>query len=233
MRKFNLIKYHNDLKTLNINHLTLQENKIFIKIIQEVQNKQEEEVIIPFSSFSKILKKNITKSELIDLINSATNKAISSFITITNEADNKIIKFSFFNEFIIEKSEGRVKAQINHRFLYLINELIKNYSTLLLSEAVQFKSKYSLLMYKKIREFYNKGKLQMTWEHFKEYLGLPNADRVYINNKILSRLEVELPKVFKEFNMIKIKLGRKLSKIEFTWKCESNRYKLNKITNKP
>lgn len=216
MKKLEIIKYHNDLKSVNINHLTLQESKIFIKLIQEVQNKQDELLKIPFSDFQNILNQNYTLNELVDLIENSTKKAISSYITITNKEKNEVTIFSFFTRFKIFLNEKMVEAQVNKDFLYLINELIKNYSTLFLSEVIQFKSKYSLLMYKKIREFYKQERLELNIDTFKEYLGIQKANIRFINLRVLNQVNKELPKIFKNFSMEKVKKGREISKYIFT-----------------
>lgn len=215
MKRLEIIKYHNDLKSLNINHLTLQEAKIFIRLIQAVQDKQDEVLNISFNDFREALTRNTTDKELIELIKKTTDKAISNYITITNEDKTIITKFTFFNEFEINTNTKKVKAQVNKKFLYLINELIKNYSTLLLSEAVQFKSKYSLLMYKKIREYYKQEKLILNINTFKTYLNIEDKTIRFILQRVLNQITKELPKIFKDFSISKEKDGKAIKNIVF------------------
>lgn len=227
MRKLEIIKYHNDLKTLNINHLKLQELKIFIKLIQCVQDKQEEILNISFNEFRETINNNITDKELTENINNAVKKAISSYITITNKDKTLITHFTFFNKFQIDIKNKVVIAQVNKEFLYLINELIKNYATLILSDTIQFKSKYSLLLYKKIREYYKQEKLILNFKTFKQYLNVEDKPIRYINDKIIKQIKTELPKIFKDFKIEKVKEWKTIKNIVFSWKYESNKDKLN------
>lgn len=216
----NLIKYNNDLQSIKITSLTTWEFKIWMYILLNVKNKQEQEVVITFEDIRN--KIGITKNneKIYQLLKSTSNKLISQNITFINKDDTEFTQFNFFDEFRADKKNGLLKIQVNKKFLYIVNELIKNYSVLNWEDVKVLKSKYSLQMYKLIREFKQQEYLEFTIDKFKSIFNLKNKAARYINDKVLIPIQKELPLVIKEFKLERIKDYKTapIKKIKLTWK---------------
>lgn len=214
--KSHLVKYHNDIQSLKINHLNKRELEFFIVLLYSVQNSQEKFVEIKYEYFRKKLgflgESNKTIYKFLD---NATNKMLLQTIRISD--DKKFLKFNFFNEFSSDVEKGILTMQVNSKFLYLINNLIKNYSYIKLEEWLSLKSKYSKLMYKKIREFKKIKYLKFSWFEFKKHLGLEEKTTKYVNDKALFYIKKELPKFIKNFRFQKTKKEKNIEFIEFFW----------------
>lgn len=228
MKKLEILKYDNDLQTLKISPFNLNEAKLFFKLLKIVQNNlndlmesNEKNISISYSDMRKIIGRNNTKNDFEKLLNGLIQKCLSNFIVFETQKSKD--SFVMFNGFTQDKVNNKLICYISPQFLRLLNNLLKNYSTLNINEIVKLKSKYALIGYKKVREFYNNKTYKFFIDSFKKEFGLKeNVRWEYINVKVLTPITNELSKLFDNFKITKEKSGRNIKSILFTWDIKEN-----------
>ncbi len=220
------VKYDNDFQKINISKLTANEFRIWMYFLISVKDKGDKEVTLTFSEIREKVGIVLNKEEMFEYLKIAADKLLTQRIAFSNEENDKFIMFSFFTKFEADKNKQKLVLRVNNEFLWIVNNIIKNYSILSWNDIKKIKSKYSLIIYKKIKEFYNLEKLEFTFEKFKDFLGLNNKPNRYINDKIIPKLEKELPNFFNNFKIEKIKSGKTcpIEKFIFKWKTEKQNY---------
>ena len=117
---------------------------------------------------------------------------------------------------------GQVQLKINKQFAPYLLQLKHDYTQHLLIDTVKLKSKYSILLYKLMRETdKNKGKsiaiLQGTPEEFKEWLGAPKTyEYKRLKDNILKKAieEINLKIEDMDLEILQARRGRKVVHVE-------------------
>ncbi|MBC2855391.1 replication initiation protein [Cetobacterium sp. 2A] len=134
------------------------------------------------------------------------------------EDDEKIIRFVLFNRYEINKKNKVVSVKVNEDFKNILNDLTKMYTKFDLLDFVNLKSVYSKNTFKLLKQWEGTKSIDFQIENLREILGVPisyNMDN--FNKRVLKPLEEELPHCFKNLKIEKIRTGRKITNINFSW----------------
>ncbi len=217
MSRYDLIKVDNDIQTLDMSKLNKNEMKVFIKLLQIVANKMDQTLRISFNEFRDTIEGNYTEKEIGKLINETARKIFASYITI--RTINKTTLFTFFTTFEIYWKEKYINAQVNQMFLYFINNLIKQFTIFNLSDILNFKSKYSILTYKKIKEYNGQKTYIFSIDEFIKYFDIKSKTPIkFFDMKMKPLILKEIKEIFPNFEIIKEKYkGKSIKEIIFKW----------------
>ncbi|MCF0163592.1 MAG: replication initiation protein [Fusobacterium necrophorum] len=213
-----IVKYHNDLsnqitiKTLNANELNF-----FMAICSKMKNQETNEVIFDFSQLKELVKwtSNDNKDFVKSLAN--TNKKLIA-LNFQFEDERQLVQFVLFPTFRIDKDNKTLTVKVNEEFKFLLNNLSSNFTRFELENFTTLQSKYSKYLYKELMKFKSTGYLIMTIEDFRNKLDIPVKYRMSeIDKKVLTPAKEELSKILKKFEINKIKKGRNIDKIEFSF----------------
>lgn len=213
-----IVKYHNDLsnqitiKTLNANELDF-----FMAICSKMKNQETNEVIFDFSQLKELVKwtSNDNKDFVKSLAN--TNKKLIA-LNFQFEDERQLVQFVLFPTFRIDKDNKTLTVKVNEEFKFLLNNLSSNFTRFELENFTTLQSKYSKYLYKELMKFKSTGYLIMTIEDFRNKLDIPVKYRMSeIDKKVLTPAKEELSKILKKFEINKIKKGRNIDKIEFSF----------------
>lgn len=196
-----------------------------------------------FFSICHKLKEKGTKSVQLDFselkeLSSYTNKDIDAFITDLKSTYDKMLKldftigkdsrnftkFNLFNEYTVSDETKTVTIATNEKFAYILNE-INPYTKFELLEFVSLKSSYSKNLFKKLKQYtrtYESDHKTLFWEvsidEFRRLLDIPVSYRMSeIDKRIFFPASEELKPYFKNLKIQKIKQGKSISKLKFTW----------------
>ena len=213
-----IVKYHNDLsnqitiKTLNANELNF-----VMAICSKMKNQETNEVIFDFSQLKELVKwtSNDNKDFVKSLAN--TNKKLIA-LNFQFEDERQLVQFVLFPTFRIDKDNKTLTVKVNEEFKFLLNNLSSNFTRFELENFTTLQSKYSKYLYKELMKFKSTGYLIMTIEDFRNKLDIPVKYRMSeIDKKVLTPAKEELSKILKKFEINKIKKGRNIDKIEFSF----------------
>lgn len=135
--------------------------------------------------------------------------------------------FTLFTKFRIDCEDNFIEISVNEPFIYLLNELRSNYTSIELMEHAQLASTYSKAIYKKLRQFRNQR--NPYWvvgiDDFRRLLCIPESYRMCdIDNRVLATVQKELSELFTDLKITKLyekpngKRGRnKVSGFKFSY----------------
>ena len=213
---------YNDLITKARHDLDARELKIMDYVVSKIKPDDEDFNIVQTSMYELTnvlnLKRNgRTYSQLAESLESMRAKSVRVY----NEVENRLTLTGWF-EVVDLWENGKIQLKINKQFAPYLLQLKHDYTQHLLIDTVKLKSKYSILLYKLMREAdKDKGKsiaiLQGTPEEFKEWLGAPeNYDYNRLKENILKKAveEINLKIDDMDLEILQGRYGRKVVQVE-------------------
>lgn len=223
-QRYYLVAEHNDLITKARHDLTARELKIMDYVVSKIKPEDEHFNIINTSMYelSNVLslKRNgRSYSQLADSLNTLRKKDVY----IYNETERSVTMTGWFEHAKIWES-GQVQLKINEDFAPYLLKLkgTGDYTQYLLNDTVQLKSKYSILLYKLVRESdkdYGKkiSVIQGSPEEFKTWLGAPKSYTYSrLKDNVLKPAIAEINKKIPDMELqdFSARRGRKVTQIE-------------------
>ena len=232
--RYYYVAEHNDLITKARHDLNAQELKIMDFIVSKIKPDDEKFNIINTSMYeiSQVLgmkRSGRTYSQLASNLNDLRKKDIF----IYNNEERSVTMTGWFETAKVYES-GQVMLRINEDFAPYLLQLKGNYTQHLLFDTVQLNSRYSILLYKLLREAdkdYGKkiSVISGTPEEFKKWLGAPESYAFKdLNKNVLQKAINEINLKINDMNleMLTAKRGRKVVQVDI-----QNRFiKQNKTT---
>ena len=195
---------------------------MFFSILRKVKNQGTNVIEYDFKELRETIKyTSRDRKNFIIKLKNVNRKLLQSFITVPNEYDDED-DIGFFSKFSVRKSVEKLVVSVNKDFVDLLNNF-DQFTEFLLSNFVSFRSKYSKLLYKTLMQFKSTGKLYIKMEDFREKLDIPKSYRLSeITEQVLEVAKKELSTVLENFEYKKIKKGRTVVRIDFTFKPIKN-----------
>ncbi len=202
-----------------------KELDLFFSICQKLKEKGTKSIQLDFSELKEL--SSYTNKDLDVFINdlkSTYDKMLKLDFTIGNDPHN-FTKFNLFNEYTVSAQTKTVTIATNEKFSYILNE-INPYTKFELLEFVSLKSKYSKNIFKKLKQYtrtYESDYKTLFWEvSIEEFRRLLDISDVYkkmsqLDKWVFKPILEELPPYFKNLKIQKIKQGKSISKLKFTW----------------
>ncbi|MCA9767132.1 MAG: replication initiation protein [Carnobacterium sp.] len=227
---------HNDLISKARQDLTARELKIMDFVISKIKPSD--------TNFTKVNTSMYELSNVLDLKRNGKNysdlaRNIGDLrkkeVLIYNKDRKSVTQTGWVSEATYEEN-GQVEILLSSKLAPYLLDLKDNYTQYLLHDTVQLKSKYSILLYKLIREAdKDRGKniviLQGTPDDFMEWLGAPNSyDYGKLKDKILTKAieEINLKIDDMDLELLQARRGRKVVLVEI----HNNFIKQNNLINK-
>lgn len=210
-----LIIHHNDLNELVFPNFREQEYNIFSNIITRVRDKGNEVLEFSANEVSKWFGNTYPSETLSWMLNTmAENMRQKGFVHISEVGDiARKAHITMFPTFFIDsdKKNNKLKSltvRVNPDFLYLFNNLIKNFTQYELEEFISLTGKYTKRLYMLLKQFRNKGKVltyQNRWDDFCKLLNIPEKYELRdIDKFILKPAIKELSKERSLFDSVRI-----------------------------
>lgn len=146
------------------------------------------------------------------------------------EDEEKITRFVLFNRYDVEKKKKVVSIKINEDFKYILNGLTEMYTKFDLLDFVNLKSVYSKNTFKLLKQWETTKKVEFEVDKFRELLGVPetyNTDN--FNKRVLKPVLEELQHCFKNLKVEKIRTGRRITTLKFSWVGKRKEIEKDKI----
>lgn len=213
-----VVKYNNDMNSVSFGGFKEKELDLFFSICFKAKELGTDKIKIDFSELKKLsdyTNRNLDRF-IKDLDNTYT-KMLSLNITI-KLSELSFTKFNLFNEYTVNVEERTITIQINEKFKHLLNNLLNNYTKFDLIDFVSLKSIYSKNIFKILKQWENKKEKEFSMVEFKELLSVPKSYKLSdIDKNVLAPLRKDLPEFFPNLKIEKIKTGRAVTSLKFTW----------------
>lgn len=225
-----IVKYHNQMNEVNFNGYTEKELNMFFSLVFLAKDKGLTKLVIPFSELKELADGDKNRDRFIKNLLNINKKLVKLNHQI--EINNVIHIFSLFNTFSIDKENNELIVQVNEIFSYMLNDLIGNFTKFDLIEFVSLKSSYSKNTFKLLKQWESTNKKIYQVDEFRNALGVPKGyTSTNFNERVLKPILEELPQYFPNLKLEKIKTGKKVTSLKFTWtsKFENIKSKQNNV----
>ena len=218
-----MVKYHNDLNRLNMATLKEKELELFYAICLKLKENGIEEITIDISDFKKEfnISNKIDKARFREYIKSVHKKF--SELKYTIETEKEIETIIFFKKFKTDLEANKMIITVNKEYSYILNNIVSYYTQFNFREYQSLKSKYSKILMPRLAQWNSVKKIEFLKEDLFEILGVPKSCREKtsnFNNKVLTPIKAELPKVFYNLKVNPIKKSTAKNEIKsylFSW----------------
>ena len=210
-----VVKYHNHFNSISLKNFNSVEINLLMAICSQIRDKGLDEITLNFLELKNMVKyKHRGNIRFIRDLEQIYKKLITLSIRI--ETKEIIDNFVLFTRYRIIKEKQKVIIKVNSEFKYLLNNLVKKFTQFELEEFIHLRSNYSKEIYRRLKQFKSTGFWRVKIDDFKELLNIPEKYRMSdIDKYVLKISRNELKNYFKDFEITKIKNGRKIEYLEF------------------
>ena len=211
-----IIKYHNDVNNLRLGKFTDKETDIFFSIMFKSMNTIGN-VVIDFSELKNLIEGHRSEQRLINNVR-RLNLKLKTLVDEVRDKDGNYIAFSLFGDITTKPKERIIEIKIDDRFRNLINNLMGKFTEFDLKDLISLKSVYSKILFRLLKQWETKKEREIEINEFRELLAIPPKYRLSeIDKFVLTPIMLELPKYFPNLKLEKIKTGKKVTSLKFTW----------------
>lgn len=230
------ITYKNDLNEINLNGLSETQMNIFFTLLERLQYSKDNTINIELSELYELaqipLSTEFRKSILERL------KVLQNYTFMYDPSPTKTAQLVILPYLEIDSEQKIIKAEVMPQFKerYLNSDFSKGKWTKYdLMEFVYLPSTYTKTIYRFLKQWRTQGKWEISYNDFKDILGIPHSyqasdiDKRVIEPsiKVLSEITHTLFDTertpFENLKCEKIKKGRKIETLIFTFKPQNNK----------
>ncbi|MEF9985415.1 MAG: replication initiation protein [Bacilli bacterium] len=225
-----LLKYHNHMNDVSFNGFSEKELNLFFSLIFLAKEKGVTKLVIPFSELKELAVGDKNRERFLKNLENVNSKLIKLGHRV--EIGNKIHIFSLFNVFTIDQDTDELIVQVNEIFSYMLNDLVGNFTKFDLIEFVSLKSAYSKNMFKLLKQWESARIKEFKINDFRDILNIPQGFTMSkINERVLNPILMELSEYFPNLKLEKIKTGRSVTSLKFTWNRKNEKIEPKKVNN--
>lgn len=222
-----MIKYHNDMNVVAFKKFNQRELNIFFSICAFMKDKGDSTITFSYDEIKQMANLNVPTNQVFEeLLESTYDKLLQLKIGYVNK--DIVEKFILFTGYKINKTDKLVNITINAQYQYILNELSKNFTVFELQEFNALVSSYSKNMFRLLKQYKSTGFYKVSIEEFRRLLDIPESYNMSkISVKVIDPIEKELSNYFEEFRVEKLKVGRFIKFLQFSFKPQH--YKDNQV----
>ncbi|MGL5801741.1 MAG: RepB family plasmid replication initiator protein [Cetobacterium sp.] len=222
-----IIKYHNDVNNLRLGKFTDKETDIFFSIMFKSMNTTGN-VVINFSELKNLIEGHRSEQRLINNVR-RLNLKLKTLVDEVRDKDGNYIAFSLFGDITTKPKERIIEIKIDDRFRNLINNLMGKFTEFDLKDLISLKSVYSKILFRLLKQWETKKEREIQINEFRELLAIPPKYRLSeIDKFVLAPIMLELPRYFPNLKLEKIKTGKRVTSLKFTWSRKIEKIELKK-----
>ncbi|MGL4876658.1 replication initiation protein [Paraclostridium dentum] len=215
-----IVKYDNDMNSVAFGKFKEKELDLFFSICFKVRDMGTKKVVLSFSELKELSNySNRNLNRFIKDLSNTYDKMLGLNIKIMH-SELSFTKFNLFSEYTVNVEEKTITIQVHEKFEYILNKMLKegNYTKFELIEFVNLKSSYSKNMFKLLKQWEIKKERKFDISEFRNILDIPPKYRMSeIDKKILTPIMQELGQLFSNLKLEKIKTGRNVTGLKFSW----------------
>lgn len=209
--------HHKDLHKVQLQGLKVRERSIFMALCYKAMEQDSNLLEFDVSELVKLSNFKKKGGENIYLYLRNTYRSLKN-ITIEIDKYNGFLDFVLFTSFQTFEDTGKIQFRINDEYKYLLNNVVAPYTIQNLLEYNNLSSKYSQLLYSIFRQWDKKKEVIYTIEDFRKKLDIPENYRMcIIDARVFTPIKEELSAFFPNLKITKMKEGRKITHIKFSW----------------
>lgn len=216
-----IVRYNNDLNSVTFGSFREKELDLFFSICFKLKELGTDEVEISFEELKELSDySNRNVRRFINDLESTYDKMLGLNIKMKH-SEMSFEKFNLFTAYSVDGDSKKIRIKVSEKFEYILNKILGNYTKFDLIDFVRLRSTYSKNLFKLLKQWNSVKEFKVSVEDFKELLGVSDKyTTANFNTRVLGPIMEELPQHFKGLTLEKIKTGRKVTHLRFTWQIE-------------
>lgn len=222
-----VVKYHNDLNTVNMRGWTKEEMNFMFAVLARAKEKGTDLIEFDKTQLTELAQYSVRNNMrlhdvLKNLVDHVTEMKYIEETTHSYEVMNLFQRFKVqWNE---DYSEMHATIRVSSDFEYILNQLNANFTKFELDEFIKLRSTYAKQMYRLLKQWRTVGHKEWSVRDLKYLLAIPDCYKSSdIDKRVLKPIIKELSPVFQELKVKPIKKrtkGNPIIAYEFKWKPE-------------
>lgn len=179
-----IVKYDNYMNSLKFTGFTATDLNFLMVLCNKLRNKDISEITISFEELRD--KTGYTQTSVNKFVSDLErmNKKLME-ITCRLKTETEIIMFVLFPTFVINLDRQLLKISVNEKFQFILNELVKNFTSFELNEFVGLDSKYTKNLYRLLKQYRSTGRYEVSVDKFREIMDIPES---YTNRDMKNKI---------------------------------------------
>ena len=220
-----IVKYNNDMNALRFTDFTQTDYDFLMAICNRIKGLGEKEIKLEYVTIMELIgwdrSKKISRfeNELFQMSKKLNN--ING--VFKNEEGFKI--FNLFNTFECNYKKRELTVSINPKFVYILNDINKNFTRIELKEFVGIDSRYAKALYMQIKQRYKQSGhfWQASIDEIKNLLDIPNTYPTKEITRAIINPSIEIIKTCKGLSDLEVEIiresrkGAPIKAYRFTW----------------
>lgn len=212
-----MLKYHNQMNEISFGNFKERELDLFFSICYKLKEQGTETIDLTFSELKDLIGENKNLKRLKNNIDSL-NKKLAIINHQIEIKPNVFERFVLFTNFTTDYNKNTLTIKVNEKFSYILNNLINKYTKFDLLDFISLKSVYSKNMFKLLKQWESVNSIEFSIDEIKAKLNIPlTYSTSDFNKRVLVPIMEELPQYFPNLKLEKIKTGKKVTSLKFTW----------------
>lgn len=228
MKNQELTQYRNELNMIPLKDFTPIEIDLFFSICTKMRDTGTKKIRHSFEDLKALsdYRKHTTIEVFADRLQVVYQKMQT--LTYKRTENKRRENFVLFPYFVIDEQEQYVEISINQDLIHILNDLTGNFTIFELKEFTSIQSAYSKNAFRLLKQYKSTGLYRVPLDEFKELLDIPYSRMCDIDSRVLKIIEKDLSDSFNNLKIEKVKKGRKVVGLEFTFDKEDHKQKKKK-----
>ena len=225
-------KYQNEMNLVPLKNFNAVEIDLFFAICTKLKDEGIQTVKYDFTTLKSLSNySSRSRERFINDLERIYDKMLN--LTYTKRSGRSFEKFVLFTHYKLDDKANTLEISINPKLAHILNNLTGNFTRFELQELTNIQSGYSKNVFRLLKQYRRTGFFKIDIEDFRERLDIPKSYQMSdIDKRVLKIVHKDLQNVFAGLKIHKIKKGRKISHLEFTFQKEDMYEVSKKFDNK-
>ena len=211
-----VVKFSNDINNISLKGLTPKEINIFFAILFKAQNLNSLKVTMPCSEL-----RNLSCGEYhCDRFEKSIENTFRKLMNVNSEFENYQIKSisCVFTDLSFDKANSTLTITINPNICWFPKTKDDPFTFFRLKDLNSVKGVYAKNTFRLLQQFKGSTFFRIYLDKFKHLLGIPASYSISkIDQRVLQPIIKELSRFYKGLKIEKIKKGKSVFRLDFTW----------------
>lgn len=177
---YTVVKYSNWMNQLNFSCFTTTDFNLFFALCVKAREKNTDIVELSYDELKKLTNYKSTSTKRFADDITRMNKKLLSISCMIDVKPGVLMQFNLFSTFWNDTKNHTLTVRVNPDFLFVLNDILSNYTKFDLPIFVSLESKYSKELFKHFKQWVSVGKVTFSVEDLRRKLGAPVS---YTNGK--------------------------------------------------
>lgn len=175
-----VVKYANWMNELNFSSFTTTDFNLFFALCVMAREQGTDIVKLTYDELRTLTQYRPTSNSRFADDISRMNKKLLAITCMMDINPGVEMQFNLFSTFWNDRNNHMLTVRVNPDFLFVLNDILSNYTRFDLPIFVSLESKYSKELFKHFKQWGSVGKCTFSVDELREILGVP---KTYSNGK--------------------------------------------------